>query len=175
MLRAVSKEDSNSNPPDGKSGGVTTEGRFWATEPSPQPRTPLTREVGFAAARPARKVKNRSERKTVLTVDLHNDTVAAGIGDGQLRSAFGTIGEIHDLLAELVVTGLVAQRTERFAHILLFHLGARRRFRRCQAGGGKPQRLRIERQQARRLLRRVAKLKTHLDSSLSQMRGRPRQ
>ncbi len=161
----VSK-DQESNPPEIKSGGVATEVRVWATEPSPQPRTPLTREAGFAAARPAHKAKSESKRQAVLAVGLQDDAVTASVGDGQLRGAFGTIGEIHDLLAQLVVSGLAAQCAERFGYILLFDFGARGSFRRCQAGGGEAQRVRIECQQARGLLGRIAKLKTHLDSGL---------
>jgi len=42
--------------------------------------------------------------------------LAAGLGDGRLRGAFGTIGEIHDLPAQLVVTGLAAQGAERLGY-----------------------------------------------------------
>jgi hypothetical protein len=147
--------------------------RFWATEPSPQPRTSLTREAGFAPARPRRKAKNRSKRQSILAVSLHDDAFAAGVGDGQLRGAFRAIGEIHDLLAELVVSSQATESTERLRNILLLHLGAWGSFCGSEAGGGEPQRLRIECEQARGLLGRVTKLKTQLDGGLRQLRGRP--
>jgi hypothetical protein len=90
--------------------GIATEVRFWATEPSPQPRTPLTRGAGFAPARPGHKgVKSLSKRQAILAVSLHDDAGAASVCDGQLRGAFRTSSEIHDLLAQLVVAGLAAE------------------------------------------------------------------
>ena len=39
----------------------------------------------------------------------HDPAFQAGVGDGQLRGAFGAFGECHDLLAELVVACDTAQ------------------------------------------------------------------
>ena len=41
------------------------------------------------------------QREAVLAVRLHDPAVAAGRGDGQLGGAFGALGELHDLAAQI--------------------------------------------------------------------------
>ena len=113
-----------------------------------QPRAPTPRGAGFAPARPGAKSR-ASKRQSILTVGLHDRALPASLGDGQLRGAPGTIGLIHDLLTELVVTSLLAQTGEGLGHVLRFHLLARGgSLGGRQPGGGKAQRVRVELQQS---------------------------
>ena len=48
------------------------------------------------------------QRQAVLAVCLHDDTPLAGFADGQLSGAFGTLGGVYDLVAQLVIARLVA-------------------------------------------------------------------
>ena len=48
------------------------------------------------------------QRQMVLAVGPRDPALLAGFGDGQLSSPFGTLGGIHDLVAQLVVTNFVA-------------------------------------------------------------------
>ena len=73
-----------------------------------QPRAPIPRGAGFAPARPGAKSR-KSKRQSILAVGLHDGALPASLGDGQLSGALGTIGEIHDLLAQLVITSLLAE------------------------------------------------------------------
>src|SRR5271165_7000532 len=100
-----------------------------------------------------------------MAVNLNNRTLAACFSDRQLGGTFGTLGLLHDLLAELVVASLPSQTRQRLSHVLPVDFLARDR---CPGGrrpsGGKAQRLRIKLQQARLRGRGVAKLETQLHS-----------
>ena len=60
-----------------------------------------------------------------MAVNLNNQPVTTGSADRQLRGAFGTLGLFHDLLAELVIPGLLSQTGQRRGHMLRLHLLAR--------------------------------------------------
>jgi len=47
-------------------------------------------------------------RQTVVAIDPYDPALLTGGRDGHLRGALGTLGECHDLLAKLVITGLCA-------------------------------------------------------------------
>src|SRR5580658_3970577 len=120
-----------------------TEEQVWAADPSPA-SGPAPRGAGSAPARPGAKSRT-SKRQPVLPVGLHDGALPASLRNSQLRSALGTLGLIHGLLAELVIASLLAEIRQSLGHLLLFHLFARGR---CpcgrQAGGGKAQRLRVQ-------------------------------
>src|ERR1700730_11569685 len=104
-----------------------------------QPRAPTPRGAGFAPARPSAKSRE-SKRQAILAVGLHDGALPASLGDGQLRGAPGTNGEIHDMLAQLVITRLLAETGQSLGHMLLFDLFARGgSLGRRQPGGGKAQ------------------------------------
>lgn len=56
-----------------------------------------------------------------MTNGLHDPSLLAGLGDSQLRGAFGTLGEGHDLLAKLVITGLCSQFGQRLPDVGRLH------------------------------------------------------
>ena len=57
------------------------------------------------------------QRQAVLAVNLKNHAFAAGFADRQLGGAFGTLGSLHDLLAELVVASLSPQTGQRLSRV----------------------------------------------------------
>ena len=75
----------------------------------------------------------------------------ASFADGQLSSAFGTFGAIHDLLAQLAITRLLPKARQSLCHVGFFHLAPRRLSGRRLAARRKPESLRIEFEQSRRL------------------------
>ena len=112
-----------------------------------QPRAPTPRGAGFAPARPGAKSRN-SKRQPILVVGLHDRALPASLGDGQLRRAPGTIGQIHDLLAKLVITGLLAEAGQSLGHMLRFYFLTRDGgFGRRQSSGGKTQGVRVQLEQ----------------------------
>src|SRR5580698_5576792 len=136
-----------------------TEEQVWAADPSPA-SGPAPRGAGSAPARPGAKSRT-SKRQSILPVGLHDGALPASFCNGQLRGALGTLGIIHDLLAELVIPGLLAEVRQSLGHLFLFHLLARDgSLGRRQAGGGKAQRLRVQLKQSRFRRRGVAKLET---------------
>src|SRR5579864_7549092 len=139
-----------------------TEEQVWAADPSPA-SGPAPRGAGSAPARPGAK-PGTSKRQPVLPVGLHDGALPASLGNGQLRGALGTLGLIHDLLAELVLTSLLAEARQSLGHMLRFHLlasGGGLGWR--QAGGGKAQRVRVQLEQSRFRWCGVAKLEAQLD------------
>jgi hypothetical protein len=79
-----------------------------------------------------------SQRQTVLPVGLHDQALLASLGNGQLGGALGTSGEIHHLLAELVVARPFPETGQSLGHILLFHLFPFGGLGWRQAGCGEP-------------------------------------
>src|SRR5437588_2946569 len=118
------------------------EEQFWATDPSPA-SGPAPRGAGFAPARPGAKSRI-SKRQTILPASLHDQSLPARFGDGQLGGALGTLGLIHDLLPKLVITSLLAETGQGLGHMIGFHLLARGGWGRRHAGGGKTQRARVQ-------------------------------
>src|SRR5580700_10983591 len=124
------------------------EEQVWAADPSPA-SGPAPRGAGSAPARPGAK-SGTSKRQTILPVGLHDGALPASLRNGQLRGAFGTLGLIHDLLAELVIPSLLAEVRQSLGHMLLFHLFSRDvSLGGRQAGGGKAQRVRVQLEQSR--------------------------
>ena len=81
-------------------------GRF-SSEPAPSHRP-----WASAWARPLADLdasKPELIRQAVSAIGLDDPGLLAGRGDGHLRSAFGALGSSHDLLAKLVIAGLVSQ------------------------------------------------------------------
>src|SRR5580700_8596145 len=109
-----------------------------------QPRAPTPRGAGFAPARPGAKSRTL-KRQTILTLGLHDGTLPASLGDGQLCRAPGTVGEIHDLLAQLVIPRLWAETGQSLGHVLRVHLlASRSSLGGCKTSGGKTQRVRVQ-------------------------------
>src|SRR5713101_6957969 len=75
-----------------------TEEQVWAADPSPA-SGPAPRGAGSAPARPGAKSQT-SKRQPILPVGLHDGALPASFGNSQLRGSLGTLGLIHDLLAE---------------------------------------------------------------------------
>ncbi len=89
-----------------------------------------------------------------------------------MSSTLGTFRQVHDLVAQLGIAHLFADARQGLRDVGFLHLAADcRRSSGRLAGRGKPQRLRIELEQSRRLCRRVAKLETQFDGG--QLRRRP--
>jgi hypothetical protein len=63
----------------------------------------------------------------VLAVGPRDPALLAGFGDGQLSGAFGTLGGIHDLVAQLVVVNFVTHICQSLCDVCLFYLPPRRR------------------------------------------------
>ena len=101
--------------------------------------------------------------RAVVAIGLHDPALLAGLGNRQLRGAFGALGERHDLLAELVVARFTAQFRQSLGDIGLFDLAPRGSCCQRLAGGREPQRVRIEFEQARRLRSRIAELEAQFD------------
>ena len=99
-----------------------------------------------------------------MAVDGDDPALLAGLGNRQLCGAFGTFGERHDLLAQLVVTCFAAEVCQSLGDVGSFHLATRGSNCRRLAGRREPQRIGIEIEQARRLRSGVAELETQLDS-----------
>jgi len=110
--------------------------------------------------------------QAILAVGLHDPGLATGLGDGQLCSPFGELGQIHDFPAQFGITGWSADIRHRPHDIALLHLAPRRGGAGLGRGGREPERLRVQLQQPRRLRSGVAELKTQLDGG--QLRRRPR-
>src|ERR1019366_4051650 len=118
---AASAEPVSSSPEtDVGSGGVGLRNRS-GLQIRRQPRAPTPRGAGFAPARPGAKSRE-SKRQSILAVGLHDGALPASLGDGQLRGAPGAIGQIHDLLAQLVIARLLAETDQGLGHMLLLHL-----------------------------------------------------
>src|SRR5438093_1356519 len=147
-----------------------------SSEPAPSHRP-------WASARARPRADNRSrpppqpgaqwtlQRQAVLAVRLHDETLLAGFADGQLSRAFGPLGGVHDLVAQLVIPRLVAHVRQSLCDIRLLDLAPWRRGGGRRTGGGEPQSPGIELQQARRLRGGIAELETQLDGG--QLRSRP--
>ena len=102
--------------------GCWTALQFWSTDPSPA-SAPLPAGQGLRQARPGAKSRRDlpSQRQAVLAVVLHEGALPASLRDSQLSGAFGTLGLLHDLLAKLVIAGLLAETGQRLSHVLRFH------------------------------------------------------
>src|SRR5580693_7685386 len=136
-----------------------TEEQVWAADPSPA-SGPAPRGAGSAPARPGAKSRT-SKRQSILPVGLHDGALPACLRNGQLRRALGTLGLIHDLLAELVIPSLLSEVRQGLRHLLLLHFFARDgNLGGRHAGGGKTQRLWIQLEQSGLRRRGVAELKT---------------
>ena len=59
--------------------------------------------------------------QVVVAVTLHDPALLASLRDRQLRGAFGTLGEGHDLLAELVVACFSCESRQRLGDVRFFH------------------------------------------------------
>src|ERR1700693_2858170 len=99
----------------------------------------------------------------VLAVSPRDPALLAGFRDGQLNSPFGTLGGIHDLVAQLVVAHLVTHVCQSLCDVCFFDFASRRRSGGWLISRGKPQSPGIELKQPRRLRSRIAKLETKLD------------
>src|SRR5712692_3925861 len=66
--------------------------------------------------------QRKLQRQAVLTVVLHDPTLPAGFGDGQLSGALGTFGGRHDLVAQRVVARLVAHVRQNLCNVSLIDL-----------------------------------------------------
>ena len=73
-----------------------------------------------------------------MAVVAHDSALPARCGNGQLRGALGTLGEMHDLLAELVIASLLPETSQSLGDILLFHFFPLGSLGRRQAGCGEP-------------------------------------
>ena len=87
----------------------------------------------------------------VLAVGPRDPALLAGFADGQLSGAFGTLGGIHDLVAQLVVANFVAHICQSFCDVCLFDFASRRRSGGRLFGRREPQSVGIELEQSRRL------------------------
>lgn len=100
-------------PPDRmeRSGGERLRSRDLEFSSAPQPSGLLDQQAGIAGARPAGKVEN-SDRQTVLGAVVHDEAFFAGAADRQVGGAFGALGALDDLLAELIEGGRRASGLE---------------------------------------------------------------
>ena len=73
--------------------------------PSLGPRSPRGR---VAPPRPGRKIE-KLYQQVVVAVSLDDPTLPAGVGNSQLRCAFGTVRKIHDLVTQAVIAHLPAE------------------------------------------------------------------
>jgi len=73
-----------------------------------------------------------------VTVLLDKRALMASLRNGQLRGPLGTIGQMHDLLAELVIASLLPETSQSLGDILLFHFFPLGSLGRRQAGCGEP-------------------------------------
>src|SRR5437016_7054530 len=87
----------------------------------------------------------------VLAVGSRDPTLLAGFDDGQLSSPFGTLGDIHDLVAQLVVANFVAHICQSLCDVCLFDFAPCRRSGGRLISRGEPQSPGIELEQPRRL------------------------
>src|SRR5205807_2755143 len=109
--------------------------------------------------------------QAVLTVALQDQPLLGSLTDGQLRGALGTMGALHDFLAQLVVAQGSGVLGQSFGHIHLFHFAPIGSPRGRRAGGSaEPQGLGIQFQPSRWWRRGVAKLEAQLEGGL--LRGR---
>jgi len=87
----------------------------------------------------------------VLTVGPRDPALLAGFSDSQLSRPFGTLGGIHDLVAQLVVANFVAHLYQRLCDVCLFDFASCRRSGGRLIGRREPQSLGIELEQPGRL------------------------
>src|SRR5262249_31952351 len=78
------------------------------------------------------------QRQMVLAGVLANEALLGSRRDRQLRGAFGTLGTLHDLFAEMGIAQLTATAGKYLMHILNFHLAAGSRGSGHSASGRKP-------------------------------------
>src|SRR5215831_16161771 len=122
-------------------------------------------------ARPRHGQSMALRRKAILTVRLNDPALPPRLVDGQLRGAFGTVSEIHDLAAQLRVASLFADICDGLGNVCLLYLAQRCGWVWRRRAGSKPERFRIQSEKPRRLRSRIAKLETKLDSG--ELRRRP--
>src|ERR1039458_9495705 len=119
----------------------------------------------------AARAQRTLQRQSILAVRLHDGTLLAGFADGQLSGAFGTLGGVHDLVAQLVIVRLFAHLRQSLFDICFLDLAPWRRRGGRRPGGGEPQSPGIELQQSRRERGGITELETKFDGR--QLRRRP--
>src|ERR1019366_3442854 len=86
----------------------------------------------------AARAQRTLQRQSILAVRLHDGTLLAGFADGQLSGAFGTLGGVHDLVAQLVIVRLFAHLRQSLFDICFLDLApwraAARRRRTTESG-----------------------------------------
>src|SRR5215471_6375578 len=102
-------------------------------------------------------------RQPVVPVILNDPALLAGLGDRQLRGTLAALDKGHDVLAQLAVPGFATQLRQSLGHIHRRDFVPGRYRRRPRAGRRKPQRVRIEFEQAWRLGSGIPELKAQLD------------
>jgi hypothetical protein len=88
----------------------------WAQTVAPA-SGPAPRRAGFAVARPNRKVGRRLERQTILAIVVNDGALFTGFADGQLRRTLGTLGLLHDLVAQLTIAEPSASSAESLSNM----------------------------------------------------------
>src|SRR5262249_4285747 len=128
--------------------------------------TPSHQPWASARARPLADSRERNplRARAVVAVDGDNRALLAGLGNGQLRGAFGTLRECHDVLAQLVVTRFAAEVCQSLGDFGSFHFAPRGSSCRRLASRSEPQRIGIEIEQAWRLRSSVTELEAQFDS-----------
>lgn len=99
-----------------------------------------------------------------MAVNGDDPALLAGLGDGQLCGAFGTLGERHNVLAQLVVARCAAEVRQSLGDVDCFDFTPRESGWLRLAGPREPQRIGIEVEQAWRLRSGVTELEAQLDS-----------
>src|SRR5580704_11836906 len=84
--------------------------------------------------------KESLRARAVVAIAGDDPALLAGLGNRQLRGAFGTLGERHDVLAQLVVTRIAAEVRQSLGDVGCFHLATRGSSCRRLAGRREPQR-----------------------------------
>jgi len=95
---------------------------------------------------------------------MNDEALLTGMTDGEIGGAFGALGFLNDLLAERIERRWRAGRLEGELNIGRFDLAAGRSRRgNSRAGGGKPERVGIQGQEAGRRRGGIAELETQFN------------
>jgi hypothetical protein len=85
-----------------------------------------------------------SSGQAVLAVVWHDVAFPARLANGQLRGALGRCGALDEMVAQLTVARSLAEVGQSLGYILGFYLVAQGIGSHRWAGGGKPQRMRLQ-------------------------------